>query len=267
MPNDVAEVDLSGIRSLAPEEIDHFRTHGWAKLEQVIPRRLTDQLLVIAKENMGADAEDPRFNSRGSRYSAWPRAAREHPWLRTVSQSREIGSIPTSLTGGRALRWYTDIFMAKRPAQDGGSRTPWHQDLPHQPFDRGGALTLWIPLVDCPAERGSMRFLSGSVAAGPLGRFGLRKDGIDIVDFYPDVVDRYPISPAIDLQVGDVTVHDFLTVHSARDNITDTTRWVYAVTFFPSETLYNGAASNNTQGIDLRLDEEFDDEIFPVIPT
>ena len=29
-------------------------------------------------------------------------------------------------------------------------------------FDRRGALTVWIPLVDCPAAKGSMRFLTAS---------------------------------------------------------------------------------------------------------
>jgi hypothetical protein len=259
--------ELGGVREIAGSEVAHYREHGWAKLDQVVPKDFVARLLDVAVENMGQNAGNERFNIRGSRYAAWPRAARESAWLRAVSQSRELGSVARALCGGRELRWYTDIFMAKRPARDGGSRTPWHQDLPHQPFDRGGAITLWIPLVDCPPEKGSLRFLGGSVKAGPLGRFGMRKDGIDIVDYYPQVLEQYPVSPPLTLEVGDATVHDFLTVHSAPDNLTDSTRWVYAVTYFPAETLYNGAASNNTKGIELTVDELFDDDNFPVIPA
>lgn len=256
---------LGMIRKITPEEVAFYRANGWVKLEKVIPAELTKRLRDIAQGHMGVDAEDPRFSSRGARYAAWPNSAAEDEWLYQLSHSPQLCSIASSLTGGRPLRWYTDIFMAKRSAGAGGTKTPWHQDLPHQAFDRGGALSLWIPLVDCPPEKGAMRFLSGSHRAGPLGRFATRTDGIDIVAFYPDLLDEFEMSPPLHLEVGDATVHDFLTVHSAPDNLTDTTRWVYGVTWFPAETLYNGAFSMHTSG--MELDKEFDDKRFPIIPV
>jgi hypothetical protein len=38
------------------------------------------------------------------------------------------------------------------------------------PHDRGGIMQFWIALVDCPPERGSLRFLTRSREAGPMGR-------------------------------------------------------------------------------------------------
>ena len=136
-------------------------------------------------------------------------------------------------------------------------------------FDRRGALTMWIPLVDCPAAKGSMRFLTASHHAGPLGRFGRRADGTerteDVVDTYPEVSTRYPVSAPLNLRVGDVTVHDALTVHSAPENETDSIRWVYSITWFPAETLYTGAYSYHTNGLGLEVDQPFDDLHFPVV--
>jgi ectoine hydroxylase-related dioxygenase (phytanoyl-CoA dioxygenase family) len=260
---ELSDPKVQGVRQVTPNEVRFYREHGWAKLENIIPLSLTEKLLALAKDHMGENAGNPEFNSRGARYAAWVNGSSENEWLRSISQSRELGSIASTLVGDRKMRWYTDIFMAKLSVGSGGARTPWHQDLPHQAFDRGGALSLWVPLVDCPPEKGSMRFLSRSKTAGPLGRFGMRADGLDIVDYYPQVLNEFEMSPPIHLRIGDATVHDFLTVHSAPDNLTDSTRWVYAVTWFPAETLYNGARSLHTSG--LEVDKEFDDKRFPVV--
>ena len=265
MEDVVAKPALTGARKPTQAEIEFYCEHGWAKLSGLFPVELARGLLAIAKLHMGENAESDGYTSRGSLYAAWPRASWENDWLRSVSHSQEVASVVRGLCGGRPLRYYNDLFMAKRPAQDGGTRTPWHQDLPNQPFDRGGAITLWMPLVDCPPERGSLRFLSGSRAGGPLGRFGAREDGIDMVDAYPHVIDEYELSPPLSLSVGDVTVHDFLTIHSAPDNLMNETRWVYAMTFFPAETLYTGADSRNTNGLNLTVNQTFDDGLFPIL--
>jgi len=260
---------LEAIRQPTSDEVDFYRENGWVKLDGVVPVELADSLLTVAKEEMGEDADYPVYSARGARYSAWPDASRSKDSLRSVSQSPELGRISSTLLHGRSLRWYTDTFMAKRSSDSGGAPTPWHQDLPQHAFDRVGAMTMWMPLVDCPPEKGSLRFLSGSHRAGPLGRFGRRADGgsrtEDVLDVYPSIAKEYEESPPLHLQVGDATVHDFLTVHSAPDNATESLRWVYAVTWFPAETLYTGADSYRTNDLGLEIDQPFDDLRFPVI--
>jgi len=44
-----------------------------------------------------------------------------------------------------------------------------HQDQNYWPFDNEHTVTMWMPLVDLPAEVGGMRFASGSQTAGYLG--------------------------------------------------------------------------------------------------
>jgi ectoine hydroxylase-related dioxygenase (phytanoyl-CoA dioxygenase family) len=260
---------VPAVRAVTPEEVVAYRRDGWVKLEGLLPVELVQELLAVAHREMGSDADNPAYNGRGSRYAAWTQASERSQWLRAVSHSAELGRTVSALAGGRSLRWYADTYMAKKGTASGGDRTPWHQDLPQHAFDRGGAMTMWIPLVDCPPERGSLTFLTGSHRAGPLGRFGRRADGadraLDIVDTYPSVVEEHPVSPPLHLHVGDVTVHDALTVHAAPENTTNVTRWVYSVTWFPSETLYTGASSYHTNGMGLTIDEPFDDERFPVV--
>jgi ectoine hydroxylase-related dioxygenase (phytanoyl-CoA dioxygenase family) len=260
---------LDSIRPVTADEVDFYRRNGWVKLDALLPAELTTQLLAVAQATMGQDADNPTYSGRGARYAAWTHASADSDWLRSVSQSRELGAVGSTLGGGRSLRWYADTFLAKKGTATGGAETPWHQDLPQHAFDRGGAMTIWIPLVDCPPERGTLRFLSGSHRAGPLGRFGRRADGAsraaDIVDVYPSVAEEFPESPPLRLRVGDATVHDALTVHAAPANNTARTRWVYSITWFPAETLYTGASSYHTNGLGLTVDDPFDDDRFPVV--
>jgi hypothetical protein len=260
---------LGGIRQVRADEVASYRQRGWVKLDGVIAPALAESILALAQATMGQDGDNPGYTGRGARYSAWTHASGDDEWLHSVSHSSELASVASALLRGRPLRWYADTFLAKKGADSGGAETPWHQDLPQHAFDRGGALTMWIPLVDCPAEKGTLRFLSGSHRAGPLGRFGRRADGTarsaDIIDVYPGVAEEFELSPPLNLAVGDVTVHDSLTVHSAPHNDTDTTRWVYSVTWFPAETLYTGASSYHTDGLGLKVDQPFDDARFPVV--
>jgi hypothetical protein len=260
---------LTEVRPVTGDEVEFYRTHGWVQLSALLPVALTHRLLVLAQKTMGGDADNPEYGNRGARYAAWTNASAADDWLGSISHSQELGAAASTLTRGRSLRWYADTFMAKKGAACGGAGTPWHQDLPQHAFDRGGALTMWIPLVDCPPERGTLRFLSGSHRAGPLGRFGRRADGGarggDILDVYPAVAEEFPVSPPLHLQVGDVTVHDALTVHAAPENNTNLTRWAYSITWFPAETLYTGASSYHTNGLGLVVDEPFDNIRFPVV--
>ena len=57
------------------------------------------------------------------------------------------------------MRLYHDQGLFKEP---GGGPTPWHQDGYYWPLDTDRTITLWMPLVDVPAEIGTMTFASGS---------------------------------------------------------------------------------------------------------
>jgi hypothetical protein len=45
-PTDV----LTGIREITDEEVGLFRTNCWVKLDQVLPEKLTSELLTLAQE-------------------------------------------------------------------------------------------------------------------------------------------------------------------------------------------------------------------------
>ena len=60
------------------------------------------------------------------------------------------------------------------------------------PFDRVGGLAFWVALDDVPAERGTMRFLSGSQRQGCLGRARVQGKGVGLEVNGPFDHPRFP---------------------------------------------------------------------------
>src|SRR2546430_6924304 len=75
--------------------------------------------------------------------------------------ARRFGKIAADLMGVDGVRILHDQALFKEP---GGGFTPWHQDQIYWPLDTDNTITMWMPLVDIPAEVGSMTFVSGSHA-------------------------------------------------------------------------------------------------------
>jgi hypothetical protein len=262
-----------GCRSVTGEEIAHYRKNGWVLLEQFFPQRTVDGLLDRAQKQMGVDpltvsraTPDDRIANEYNWYARWDGCSHHNDWIRQVSHSRALATAASRLMGDQ-VRFYFDHFFVKLPTSREGGETPWHQDLPHHPLDRQGALTIWTPLVDCAPEMGTMRFLNGSHRAGLLGRYLNRTDGICLVDEHPWVLDEFEMSPPLRLRAGDATVHNLAIVHYAPENTTAEPRWVYSTQWLPLRARYTGAPNHRTEGLGLQIDHPFDHPRFPVIPT
>jgi ectoine hydroxylase-related dioxygenase (phytanoyl-CoA dioxygenase family) len=262
---------VEGIRSPTPDEIAHYRSEGWVLLRNLFPLEICAGLLARAQARMG---ERPRTAVRGSPeavetdeygwYSRWDGCAHQDRWIASVSQSKPLAAVARALMGDR-VRYYFDHFFVKRPATEAGTRTPWHQDLPHHPLDRQGVLTIWTPLVPCTPEKGTLRFLSGSHRAGLLGRYLNRRDEVQLIDEHPWVLDEYAISDPLTMEPGDATVHNLAITHYAPPNTTAEDRWVHSTQWLPWRTKYTGAPNHRTDGLDLVVDQPLDHPRFPII--
>ena len=262
-----------GVRPLTDDEVAHYRLNGWAKLAGLFPRWAIEGLLARAQMRMGAapltvsriDADERTPNEYGW-YARWDGCSNIDPWIHDLSHSRALATAASRLLG-TPVRFYFDHFFVKVPARDGGSETPWHQDLPHHPVDRQGVITIWVPLVDCTPEMGTLRFLNGSHRAGLLGRYLNRRDGICLVDEHPWVLHEYTVSEPLTLRAGDATVHNLAIVHRAPANDSPSPRWVYVTQWMSVLTRYTGAPNHRTDGLGLRVDEPFEHPRFPPIAT
>ena len=261
-----------GVRTITDDEVEHYRRNGWVKLERLISPEIVEGLLSRARARMGAQPltvsrTDPavRTDNEYNWYARWDGCSHHDDWIRQLSHSRALAGVASRLMGGGSVRFYFDHVFVKLPVSRAGGKTPWHQDLPHHPLDRQGALTMWMPLVDCPPEMGSMRFLNGSHRAGLFGRYLNRDDGVSLIDENGWVLEEFETSPPIQLKAGDATIHNLAVIHYARENTTDASRWVYACQWLPPAARFTGAPNHRTDGLDLQIDRPLENPRFPII--
>ena len=273
-------------RAITDDEVAFYAENGWVKLENLIAPELAHGLLqgsrqlmeeAIAGQGVADEQEGDRFAgaSKGKKVldiGIW----QDYHFPARDDHAEPFHSLVFSKALGRAaqrllrkptvpVQYSSDLLACKMPAGSrGGQATNWHQDFPIFPFDRYGSLAFWVALNDIPPERGTMRFLSGSQREGPIGRDGFLK-GIDALELYPDLADRYELSPPLHLKPGDATVHHAAVIHSAPENSTPDPRWVYIIAFIPGDTLYTGAAHHNFDGLGLTVNEPIRHERFPIV--
>jgi ectoine hydroxylase-related dioxygenase (phytanoyl-CoA dioxygenase family) len=255
-------------------EVAQFHREGWVALEGLVSPDATSAMLDYLEHHLGIDGTLPLVGNRATRiieagfWRDWRFLARDERIepFRSVCHSPAMGENAYRLIGRKAAtRFDIDGVLLKIPEGSKGSSTPteWHQDFPNASHDRVGQIVIWIALHDIPPERGSLRFLPGTHREGPLGR--TLRGGDDLVTQYPELLNRYSISPPLTLRAGDATAHNSLIVHSAPANTTDRPRWAYALNFFPADVCYNGAAFSNTDGLGLEIGKPIDHPNFPIV--
>ncbi|GAA2914614.1 phytanoyl-CoA dioxygenase family protein [Streptosporangium fragile] len=254
--------DNTPVRDVTDDEVAFFEENGWVRLPRLIgPGRaalLRDRALVHLRERSRAVTSkvDEAFGQ--SRDIA---EADEH--FRALAFAPALGRGATRLLHGVAgVRVQVTNLLIKEPGGGHGA-TEFHQDFPWMPMDRSAMLTVWLALVDVPADMGSLRFVSGSHRHGLLGR-SFARDGDDQLTQHP-WLKELPVSPPLDLAAGDATVHHALTVHGAAANRRDTARLSFTVTYFDADALYTGTPYRQTDGLGLTVNRPFDHPRFPVV--
>jgi hypothetical protein len=264
------------VRRVADEEVEAFRRDGCVFLPEYVDRDRIAEMLAFLETHLGVDGQDvPKgdlaavttFVEAGF-WRDWRFLARDAGMepFRSVCLASAMGENAQRLMGRDvAVRLDVDGVLLKVPlGSDLGSQaTDWHQDWPNQSHDRVGGMSFWIALNEVPPERGSLRFLTGSHREGPLGR--TLRGGVDLVEQYPSLPNRYRTLGPLHYRPGDASVHNGLVVHSAPPNRTDKPRWAYAMSCFPADALYTGAAFSNTDGLGLKVGAPLDHPRFPVL--
>lgn len=176
------------------------------------------------------------------------------PRIAGFTLARRFARVAAQLLGVPAVRLYHDQALFKEP--DGGI-TPWHQDQTYWPLDTDRTVTLWMPLVDVPAEVGTMHFVPGTGssghgagARGPLGPPGI---GSETQRFFDELIAARGWQPHTfgALRAGDATFHAGWTLHGAAANPTALMREVMTVIYYADGTRVVAEPTPLQQG-DLR---------------
>lgn len=270
------------VREVTDAECASYADNGWVKLPGLLSEEDAAELLRLGEEMVGPQMQvrlvDPSLKDPGPRAHQMTEMItynipEEDDRFMSLALSPQMGRVAARLMsdplfGPRQARYFggsAGTLLVKTPENTGASSaTRWHQDAPYYPFDRSGALIIWVALVPMTAEMGTMRFMNGSHRLGSFGQFQ-HVAGADALERYPGIANFCEVSAPFALRPGDATVHNIATLHSASSNLTDKPRWALTLGYFPSETFYTGQPQRYVDSCNLQPYQPFDHPRFPIV--
>ena len=111
-------------------------------------------------------------------------------------------------------------FFCKYPVREVEHFVAWHQDVTYWGLDPLEAHTAWIAVDGSDVENGCMQFIPGSHDGGivPHGESAEGGNLLSINQEIPDAyVDQEKVVP-VELEAGQISIHDGRLLHSSRPN-------------------------------------------------
>ncbi|HEX6156855.1 MAG TPA: phytanoyl-CoA dioxygenase family protein [Burkholderiales bacterium] len=220
---------------LLDDEIRHYRREGW-----VVPRfrlpparvaAMVDALETLLRQNPGVRPEklvsahiegDNGEGVRGSRA------------FLDLARDPEIVELVSGVLGEDVILWGCHVFC--KPAVE-GYETPWHQDGHYWPIRPLATCTAWVALEPSTVENGCLRVIPRSHAGKQLHEH-LHEDRTDLTlnQRMADVDESAAVD--IELQPGEMSLHDVYMIHGARANTSGKRRTGAALRYMPSTSVF-----------------------------
>ena len=217
--------------------IEHYREHGFVKLEQVIsdePLRYFREMIGYAVGHYFAEDDrapaDKRVYERSFLQAV--NLASIYPAIRPFAHAFRFADLARRLMGIDGVRLWFDQALYKQP---GGRLTDYHKDAAFWPVRPAAhTTTIWVALVDVPRERGCMAFAAGSHRAGDDPEF------VDIFNVTEDLALPGELAwQWVPLAAGDCTFHSGCVYHRADANRTSVMREAMTVAYISADAVYD----------------------------
>jgi hypothetical protein len=220
---------------LQEHEIARYRTEGWVVPRfRLPPARVTamvDALETLLRQNPGVRPEklvsahvegDNGEGVRGSRA------------FLDLARDPEIVELVSGVLGEDVILWGCHVFC--KPAVE-GYETPWHQDGHYWPIRPLATCTAWVALEPSTVENGCLRVIPRSHARRRLHDH-LHEDRTDLTLNQRLAHVDEAAAVDIELQPGEMSLHDVYMIHGARANTSGKRRTGAALRYMPSTSVF-----------------------------
>ncbi len=225
------EIRKAPARTISETAREAYFAEGAVCLDRVIDdawlmrlRAGVDRLIERSRSVTRSDAIfdlEPGHTAQSPRLRRVSSPADHDPVFWEVLTEGPVGDVAVDLLGPD-VKFYQSKLNFKWPR--GGAEVKWHQDQPFFPHTNHAVATFGIYLNDCGPEQGPLMTLPGS-HRGPLyDHFGA--DGGWSGNLRDEDAAGLDLSRVDELTAaaGSMTVHNYITVHGSRPNMSDVGR-------------------------------------------
>ena len=231
-----ADATLEAAR-LGADEIARYHAEGWLVPRFRLPAAQADgmrtALDALIRANPGVRPEKlvsahiEGDNGEGVRGSAK---------FLELARDPHIVELVSGVIGDDVILWGCHVFC-KPPAE--GYPTPWHQDGHYWPIRPLANCTVWVALESSTIENGCLRVIPGSHRAKQLHPH-LHEDRSDLTLNQRMADGTFDESQAVDIELepGQMSLHDVYMIHGAAANTSTKRRTGVALRYMPATSVF-----------------------------
>ncbi|MDE2820974.1 MAG: phytanoyl-CoA dioxygenase family protein [Chloroflexota bacterium] len=158
------------------------------------------------------------------------------PFMHRLVGDERLVDIVEQFIGSDVAMWAAH-YIAKPPKH--GQRVLWHQDGSYWPLEPMEVTTIWLAATASTRENGCLRVLPGTQNNRLLSRREMIdvKDGKNVLEsgIHPSQIDDSHVVD-LELQPGDVSVHNPQIIHGSEPNTSDAWRIGLTLRYIPTST-------------------------------
>ena len=153
-----------------------------------------------------------------------------------LARDDELVELVSGVVGEDVILWGCQVFC--KPGGD-GLETPWHQDGHYWPIRPLATCTAWIALDASTRENGCLRVIPGSHLDKRLLNH-LREDRTDVVLTARVDDPAFDEAKAVDIELepGQMSLHDVYMIHGADPNRSPRRRAGVAIRYMPATSVF-----------------------------
>ena len=226
---------------LTQSEVAHYREQGYLVPAFSLAQQQVDRLRV-SLERLIRDNPDVRPEKLVSAHIAGRDGAptaegvRGHQDFLELARDSAILDAVEQLIGPDIVLWGCHVFC--KPAGD-GLETPWHQDGHYWPIRPLATCTVWLALDASTRDNGCLRVIPQSHASR-VSYPHLVEDRQEMVLQLRAAPDAFDEGTAVDLELqpGQMSMHDVHMIHGARVNRSTRRRAGVALRYMPASSVF-----------------------------